>query len=234
MALELTAYCDESGTQSHDFVLAGYLAPASEWLGVAEAWERGLREAGLTEFKASDCYAGQGEFKNRSDRLELREKFFSIIDLANVDGFAVRIDLTTFGEVHRKLEGSIRPGFNKAYLHAFSAQLQFMTEHVSRFPRDERIGFVFDEQDEFSGRALQMFEHLKVMPEFVRGHRLGGISFEDSKKRMPLQAADALAHRIHRDLLNALPAHRSKIQDARRIRVALLGSDAIVDLPEPG
>src|SRR6266849_4482212 len=187
MALELTAYCDESGTQQHDFVLAGYLAPASVWLAVEEAWKRALEDAHLSEFKMSDCHHGQGEFKNRGDRIELREKFFSIIDAANLDGYAVRVDLTTFPEVREKLAGSIRQGYNEAYLHAFSALLQFLTGLVAHLPRHERIRFVFDENDQFRGRALYLFRAVKVMPSVSYRDRLVGISFEDSKLMAPLQ-----------------------------------------------
>lgn len=86
--------------------------------------------------------------------------------------------------------GALR--YNKAYLHGFSALLQFMTDHVADRPMEERIGFVFDEQDEFRGRALQMFEALNGMLGFTRRDRLGRIAFEDSERHTPLQASDAL------------------------------------------
>jgi hypothetical protein len=228
MTQTLTAYCDESGTQGHDFVIAGYLASASDWDAVEETWNEALGIAGLSEFRMSDCHHGHGEFKDRDDRIELREKFLSIIDSANVDGFAVRIDLETFGGVQRKLESSIRPRFNEEYLHGFSALTQFMADLVTDQPRDERIGFVFDENDQFRGRALEMFEAMKVMPAITYRHRLGGISFENSKLFVPLQAADTLAYRVHRDHFGALPSRRSTVQHGPRVRVALLGSDAIV------
>ena len=237
MALDLTAYCDESGTQGHDLILAGYLAPASEWLRVEEAWSGALRDADLSEFKMQDCHQGHGEFRGRADRVELRERFFSIIESAEVDGFAVRIDLTTFDEVRKKLERSIRPGYNKVYLHGFSALLQFMTGLAADHPVNERIEFVFDENDEFSGRALHMYKALMAMPALAYRDRLGAISFEDSKRLTPLQAADTLAYRVHRDLFDALPVQRSVVQGfqkVRRVNVALLGSAAIVDEPESG
>lgn len=229
MSLDLTAYCDESGTQGNDLVLAGYLASASVWAQVDAMWKQLLQEKGLSEFKARDCYAGEGEFKGRDDRIEIRERFYLMMDGTNVDAFAVRIDLKTFDEVRTKLAPSIKAGFNKAYLHGFSGLLQFMTELVSDKPEEERINFVFDEQDEFRGRALEMFEAIKKMSGIpIRSNRLGTISFGNSRLLTPLQAADALAYRVHRDHLHASPARLSTVQATGRVRVALLGGDAAV------
>jgi len=65
------------------------------------------RGFGLREFHARDCQAGEGEFKGRGDRLEIQNKFYSIIDSADVDGVAVRVDLTTFEGVRRKLASQL-------------------------------------------------------------------------------------------------------------------------------
>lgn len=229
MTLELTAYCDESGTQRNDLVLAGYLAPAAVWTEISAAWTRLLQQKGLSEFKACDCYQGDGEFKGRDDRIEIRESFYLMMDKSNVDAFAVRIDLKTFDNVRNKLAPNMKAGFNKAYLHGFSALLQFMTELVSDKPHEERINFCFDEQDEFRGRALEMFEAIKKMSGIpIRSNRLGTITFGDSRLLAPVQAADALAYRVHRDHLHAAPAQRATVQATGRVRVALLGADAVV------
>lgn len=228
MTLELTAYCDESGTQAHDLIVAGYVAPAVEWLQVEKIWSQVLERAGLHEFKMADCHHGQGEFKGRENRIELRDTFLSVMDSANVDGFAIRIDLVTFDEVRTKLKSSIRPGFNEPYLHGFSALTQFMADLVADKPRDERIRFVFDENDQFRGRALEMFKEMKVNPSVAYRHRLGSITFENSQRHAALQAADTLAYRVHHDLLRSLPEQRSRVRrTAPRIRVAFLGSDAV-------
>ncbi len=225
MALRMTAYCDESGTEGRDFLFAGYIAPASQWLPIEQAWNQALAGFGLREFHARDCQAGEGEFKDRDDRLEIQNKFYSIVDSAAVDGVAVRIDLTTFEKVRRKLAPQLQRDLNEVYFHAFTAQLRMLADFALNLSRDERIGFVFDEQDEFRGRALQMFEDMKTMPAVSFRHRLGGILFEDSKRMTLLQAADALAYRIHRDFANAEPVYISTTKQYRpRVHVVILGS----------
>jgi Protein of unknown function (DUF3800) len=210
--------------------LAGYLAPAAEWALVSSAWRQLLEQKGLTEFKTRNCHAAEGEFKGRNDRIETREAFFAVMDKANVDAFAVRIDMKTFDDVRNKLDSSIRPGFNKAYLHGMSALLQFMTELVRDQPKDELINFVFDEQDEFRGRALEVFEAIKRMSGIaIRSERLGSITFGNSRLLPPLQAADSLAYRVHRDHFHSAPRQRSVVHATARVRVALLGGDAVPD-----
>lgn len=234
MGFELTAYCDESGTEKKDLVVAGFLAPASRWLALESEWRKALATAQppLDEFHMHDCQMGTGEFKGRDDRIELRDKFYSIITNFQPEGFAVRIDLGTFPAVQEALHKSIRAGFNEAYLHGFTALLQFMSREIDHQPKEERIEFVFDEQDQFSGRALEIhraYVHGDVSRAVFRS-RIGGISFRDSKTVVPLQAADTLAYRIHREHRDTTPrriAEVSYLSDWPRVGVAFLGSEAI-------
>ena len=54
MAVDLCAYCDESGTEGRDFVVAGWVGPAAEWEKLDAPWKCSLKDAGLLEFKAGD------------------------------------------------------------------------------------------------------------------------------------------------------------------------------------
>jgi len=100
-----------------------------------------------------------------------------------------------------------------------------LADFAFALPRDERIAFVFDEQDEFRGRALQMFEEMKAMPAVPFRHRLGGILFEDSARMTLVQVADALAYRVHRDFANTEPVYISTTKPYRpRVQVVILGS----------
>lgn len=201
--LDLRAYCDESGTQGLDFCIAGYLAPASEWAKLDEPWKHALEEAGLTEFKMRDCEQGQGLFKGRTDRQELQDHFISLIASVAAIGFVSWIDLNAQAEVAKLMSKRFLPGFAKPYLLAFSMELQFMARHVTEIPRistDEQITFVFDRQDEFAGRAVQLLNAVKADARFQNRQRLGPVAFEDSKLLPPLQAADMLAYEAHRFL----------------------------------
>jgi hypothetical protein len=86
MSTELEAYSDDSYEPHNDFVIGGFVGPAVEWLKVEQPWREALQKAGLTEYKARDCEQGDNEFKGRTDRGELQEKFISLIRSIEVGG----------------------------------------------------------------------------------------------------------------------------------------------------
>ena len=237
MASELTAYCDDSGQPGTSLVIAGYWAPAMEWLKLEAAWQAALDESQLagfpklSELKMHDLEQGEGEFEGRPDRPELVAKFWSLIDSVEVQGYAVRADIPGLNSVRAQLGSVVTDKYNEPYLHVFSALVQMMATDASSLPEDERIAFVFDEQDEFRFRALQAFGVLKETPDRLPYRdRLAGIRFDNSKRILPLQAADALAYRTHRDLRNGLPTHSTQGSPAvgmRRVKVGIIDVDAI-------
>ncbi|WFU43476.1 hypothetical protein QA640_14100 [Bradyrhizobium sp. CB82] len=60
-----TGYFDDSGSHaaSEYYVLAGFVAPVSDWKFVADEWARILNEEGLAYFKMREAMAMEGEFK---------------------------------------------------------------------------------------------------------------------------------------------------------------------------
>src|SRR6266516_4665285 len=176
-----------------------------------------------------DCYAGEGEFEGRADRLEIAKEFVSIVEDAALVGAAIRIDRGSFLDVQRQLAASIEQGFNKDYLHGFSAFLRLMVDQVMHYPPEERIQFIFDHGD-FAGRAIELYEFIKTHDKSLARGRLSGISIQDSKETVLLQAADSLAHRVHRHFLKAEPVEITKVVYMGSVLVWLIGS-AIA--PEP-
>jgi hypothetical protein len=229
VTIQLTAYADESGTERIDFVLAGYLGSAVEWLGVEQTWKDTLRKHHLGEFHMRDCYAGEGEFEGRADRLAIAKEFVSIVEDAALVGAAIRIDRGSFLDVQRQLAASIDQGFNKDYLHGFSAFLRLMVDQVTHYPAEEKIQFVFD-SGQFAGRAVELYAFIKTHDRSLARGRLSGISIQDSKETVLLQAADSLAHRVHRHFLNAESVELTKVAYMDSVPVWLIGS-AIA--PEP-
>lgn len=233
VAIELETYCDDSGTPQHDFCIGGYLAPAAAWRDFERRWTNALRQANLSEFHMRDCEQNDGEFKDRSDRIALQERFIDLIASADVAGFAVHIDLRAFLAVQQVFKANMRQGYHKAYLQAFVMELQFILSKASHFPADERISFIFDQQDEFIGRATEIYSRARKDRAFPGRERLGPITFADSKYVAPLQAADLLAYEIHRQHRNGIPPGpnvKVRWQSARlskNVHVAFLAEDEI-------
>src|SRR5437016_4840115 len=82
--ISLTCYEDESGL--HDsapvFVMAGWIAPDSEWIVFDERWRAILKNAGLGDkpYHSTDCEHGWGACKGWS--VEAREALtFALVDV---------------------------------------------------------------------------------------------------------------------------------------------------------
>jgi hypothetical protein len=198
--LELTAYCDESGTQLRDFCVGGWLAPRTEWEKLEAPWKQALSEAGLPEFKMRDCEMGQGLFKGRVDRRELQERFISLVISIHAQGYVSWIDLQAMHEVAAEVNQPLLPGFRAPYLLAFSMELQLMAHELasSSIPVQERVAFVFDRQDQYAAKALIVAAGIKANPAFRNRDRLGPVAFDDSRLVPAIQAADILAYEAHR------------------------------------
>jgi hypothetical protein len=109
----------------------------------------------------------------------------------------VRIDLAAYSAVRREIGSHLPEGYDPAYLRVFDMEVQFITSVLDpSVPKDERIAFTFDEQNEFAFKAGEIYESLRQ--NHAQRDRLGPISFQDSKGFVPLQAADMLAYEVHR------------------------------------
>jgi Protein of unknown function (DUF3800) len=206
IATVLGAYSDESYEDHNDFVIGGYVAPASEWLKLEEPWRRALSDANLCEFKAHNCEQGEEEFEGRSDRRELQDKFISLIRSIDAVGFATRIDLGAYDALYDRVQ-TARPKaeyrYFEAYPKVFELQLQFILKYATeKYPGVEKINFVFDETNQFAGRATDLLARQRARHNLVGRERLGSVTFGVSKDLIPLQAADLLAYEVHRELRN--------------------------------
>lgn len=237
MAVELEAYNDESYEPHRDFVIGAYVAPALEWLKLEAPWRQTLSDAGLREFRARDCEQGDNEFRDRRDRRELQERFIGLIGSVDVVGFAVRIDLHAYEAFYERVKASLpreKHRYFEAYPKVFEMQLQFVLEFAAdKHPTAERINFVFDEQDEFAGRAADLYAMHRTNPALAHRDRLGAMTHGVSSDLVPLQAADVLAYEVHRQFRDGTPApdkvrwQSVRLSEGGRISIANLDEKEI-------
>ena len=94
---------------------------------------------------------------------------------------------------------------DRPYLFAFTRVLDRMILLQSsvnvRLGIDERIGLLFDEKDEFAGRAQQLSKEARAS-----GYPIGGVAFVDSSEHPGLQMADVLAYEVRRYLTETVRA----------------------------
>jgi hypothetical protein len=190
----LRAYSDESGI--HDsavaFSIAGWIAPASEWQKFARSWGKVLRREGIKNFHMTDLLAGHGEFAGWER--ERRANFIESLGKAVCSTAALGFSSSIIRGQKGQRRGMARMITEQPYVAAFGRQILGLVGRADSFLRaKQKIGFVFDSQDsqeEWSGRALKLYESMKTATEPLgeRVRRLGAIAFEscDGENFLPL------------------------------------------------
>ena len=203
--LDLRAYCDESVT--HDeapniFCIAGWVAHASEWRDFDKEWKRALKRESLTEFKASQCAGGGGEYKGRSraDRERLWKRFASILRAMRTVGFGTIVDLDAYDQLATVFKAKRQPKFHDPYYLAFQQQIETMALRMAKMRRMERLSGYFDQMSESKAdaRAKLLYDQLKLSRKLTFVEGLGSLTLDDSKHSPGIQAADLLAFEVRR------------------------------------
>jgi hypothetical protein len=220
LMLKLTVYSDDSGLEDRDFFcIAGFLGSQASWAEINEPWAAELDnewpglEPQKQEFKASDCFMGQGRYADwtATRRFAHGQRLLQIIDgVPQLRGFGVAFDMLGWEKEAARIKKHRVLGYDKAYLVAFQYQLQQIASEFEHSPPAEDIGFVFDHQQGFEGKAFEVYWFLRgqTTPELMRmdpalpvmASRYGALTFDDSWKLPGLQAADLLAWTARRVL----------------------------------
>ena len=213
----LHAYLDDSGTHADSrwCVIAGYFGSERHWNRFDRDWRKVLDTEGLEEFHANRFWSSVGgsnipEYKGW-DR-ERANKFIGA--LLNVIQSAQRIfpvSCAVLMEEWHKLsrderayltggahdqEGKIVTSGapNKPYFLPFLTAITTALEYCDS---GLVMHFSFDHSRHFSGYAERYFKEIQTW-NLAKYERMGEISFVDSKKVTPIQAADLLAFETYR------------------------------------
>jgi hypothetical protein len=210
--LMLTAYLDESQDSKRErfLVVAGFLAPADVWAPFWKEWDEALTDEDIPAFHAKDCEHGKSHFEGFSPerRAEIQRRFIGIITAhPGLLGHGTAIELPAYEELRPELRrffqivpgGPVSGDTSDPYFFAWQLTIQLIAKlpWVEDLPSEERIAFVFDQND-FKGRALDSFAGLRHARRVLYRHRLGTIAFDDHRIIKPLQAADILAYELFR------------------------------------
>ncbi len=192
--MTLVCYLDDSGNKGDRIVtLAGYIAPAHNWL----AFEMHARELfdtfELPYLHTVDLHGRRGKFRDwtRENTAKFANDFYRILDQHAYAGFEFSVLKPTFevGKSVYNVEHQSSPlGF---CLHGL----------VSRLVKDEgikdalalpdvRLSFVVEKGNKNDNDIRRRFNNIKKQdPE-----RFASIRFEQKKEKIALQAADFLAY----------------------------------------
>lgn len=228
LLVKITVYADESGT--HDLsakqqgseiaIIAGYAGYCADWATFCAEWQAVLGVYGVSCFHFSEYADKKRRSKDKHspyfgwDDKRLHDFLF---ELAAIAGNRVRFPfspsfiLARFNNdpaVKRALkslglsETQIN-GPHLVYVTCFHEFYELFLEDLRiRWPDfNDSISFILDQKDDtvWKMAANQMFDLFKE-----RDSRLVGISFDDKKTCLPLQAADMIAYRMRQLRANQL------------------------------
>ncbi len=209
------------------FVVAGYFGRSDEWLTLHWKWSDALEHYGLTYFKASECELGQGEFlkyrDNPSDptaplssqekaRLtDVKTKFVDIANSCNLWGIGATVLTEHFDAVLSENPRALDILTKHPYFLCFQAVMAEVGSVVNevnrkvnlpRGGRAELVGFVFDAQEELSGRAKQLYDGFQKRNP-ISSQCMASLAYADDQKLIGLQAADNYAYEVMKFILNS-------------------------------
>lgn len=189
----LQAYFDESDKRTENggtFVLAGYVAPAENWVNFIPDWDAKLKEKKIETFK----------WTKMRRRVKDNEAFYREIE--KHVGHCV-YTITDIGDLRRAVNDfewpdvfvdmdKMKRKVSNPYHLAVKHTVVNLNERKKQMNLDGPIDLIFDEKTE-QETVLRAFNFLKysATPEF--SNELGDISFRKDDDILPLQSADLYA-----------------------------------------
>jgi hypothetical protein len=215
----LKFYMDESGlgknTDEKVCCVAGFVAKNADWKKFSKHWADLLGDYNLDEFHSKEFWTRNntggltGKYAEWSfaDANEFMGKVIALIASYKLFFLGAAVDLSAFfsyPEIERKyLTGALldvqtqtfithgKP--TAAYFVAFNGCIVKGLQRAAE--RGEMAHFVFDEQNEFSPRALERIAEIReTLGSMGLGQFLGDAVFSCSRTVLPLQTADLAAY----------------------------------------
>jgi hypothetical protein len=232
--VEWIAYADETGTHegSEFCAVLGYVASPRQWKLFKRDWRRAL--GSIPEFHAVDFFqraSWQSEDSPYNDWSDKKARRFLNRLLGTIDrhdvrpigfGYNVADFMALTLDERRRLTGATRKTRTRVAkgksvvtdrLISSGAPTEpyflgfhyVITEALKAAPRGATINYVFDRRKTREALAFQTFGEIKEYAKNPALDRVGLLSFGDSDKHEPLQAADLYAYAINRRLRGSTP-----------------------------
>lgn len=213
--VSLIAYADESGTHdatgkqcgSKALVVAGWVAWQDDWEEFCGEWQEVLNCYGVPSLHMREL----NDLLRRTDSKcpyygwpqDKVDKFIGELIPIVRDKVQFGIaGLLSVQDYDKEMPDYLKAEYGHPYVFAFQLFFDELLDALDRkpfarpFPPGEQIALVFDQQEEFENAASRAFHIMKKHKD--KDDRMGTIAFADSRRFLPLQAADLLAHRTRK------------------------------------
>ncbi len=177
--------------------LAGLVASPTQWKQLAHSWRRTLKLASVTEFKASHCDRGYGEYTGweHTQRDELRRALASVIDRCVPYAVAVSVVAedyrSTIGRLLHRGEDLQDP-----YVWCMQSCLELIHRDEWGKRAGRTVSLVFDAGHPRWGRAQQYILRTRLAKDGWTNTFSSKIICANSRDNEPLQAADFIAYEM--------------------------------------
>lgn len=229
----ICCYCDESyDKDSRIYTIAGFVARDKEWERLSRQWKNRCLKSGLEYYHSSDVEGSYGNCSHLSQEgvISLNTDLVTLVTEAKLFGWATSIVLNDFLEL-RQSSDRVRELLGPSpYFLAMQMFLVTLCGRIHDEMPNYRVAFVFEEQEEFSGRAKQLFDRVKVKNP-IAATCMSTLTYADKKRFVPLQVADKLAYEAMKNILNLRhdPQRAERIALTRMKQAKVIGSLNYVD-----
>jgi hypothetical protein len=207
----IASYFDESGTHggSPSTAFAGYVAPASEWERFEANWRAFLAKAPrIPYYHAAECLSGEGKVFGAIPRAERERKHreaVAVICESTILAIGTAVDPVRH-KAHSYLMSSIALTTMGAPKSAYDFCFRDVFLGLANYGRavypGEKVAVMCDQNQQLFPHVLDSYHELIQTPglEWLSDIFENAPAPGDKKKTVHLQAADVLAHEMHREL----------------------------------
>ncbi len=202
----IRGYFDESYKDHRVYAIGGYVGRDRDWKAASRKWRNRRLRDGIECFHAADCEDGRGEFAklSKEERRTLKTDLIQIVGAQeNLGGFSSAVIIEDFHGVRESSERAKQVLGPNPYFLCFQILLSDVCvalEEAGAGP-GIRVAYVFEEQEEFSGRAKQLYDQFKAINQ-TYAPRMGSLTYAGKGQFVPLEIADNLAYETMKEILN--------------------------------
>ncbi len=201
----MRGYCDESYDKNHRvYSLSGFVGRDKAWKQISKRWRNRCLADGIQCYHATDCEAAKGDFRafSKDQIVKLNTDLIAILtEEKGIVGFGTSIILEDHTLVSESSEKARRVLGNHPYFMVMQFLLSDIANEILEAEKNYRVAFIFDRQEEFQGRARQLYDEVRQQSPHLAKH-MGTLSYADKRKFIPLQIADKLAYEVMKNMLN--------------------------------
>jgi hypothetical protein len=202
-ALFMKAYCDESGKHGAATIITicALLMSAKTCKELQRRW---LKEAARSPtiplpFHMSDCVVGSKLFRHLRDdeaaRLEMQHRLIKTFKGLDTQAYGASVQTGAYKPLASQMRNN--PHLRDPWFLAFEAAILELLDRSRESGKNHPIDLVFDRSEEFSKKALGLFDYI-VTVKAAKVERLKGLSFVPKDDVAALQAADIVTYEVNR------------------------------------